>query len=188
MALRYFATMAFTCLVATTSFADETKSPTLIYSPWIKVCPGDTCFTGSDARSVADCRPVASAVLIERTGDAKKTLRVMLPNFVVRINIDQDEAIERSFGPCFASGCLADYIAGTELIDQLRQGKMLSLKAFDKGGSPIDQSLPLAGFAGAYDGPATEPKVFEERQSDLQARLERQKRENEDRKARCGAG
>ena len=40
-------------------------------------------------------------------------------------------------------------------------------------GTPISLPLPLADFAKAYDGPATDPKVFEEQQRKLQEELQK---------------
>ena len=51
-------------------------------------------------------------------------------------------------------------------------------------GDPLTLALPLAEFAKAYDGPPTDPKVFEETQKKLQEELQkraaeaRQKLEN----------
>jgi invasion protein IalB len=203
MLLRWFGTVAFACLVATPVIAEEANLPALTYSPWTKFCLGDTCFIGRDGRlnvigadghSNVDCGSVVAAVLIERNGDTKKTLRVTLPTRVslergVRIIIDQGQAIERPYVNCFASGCMADYDAGTELVDQLKQARMLVLKAIDKADSPISLTVPLVGFDNAYDGPPQEPKVLQEVVSteQRQARLDRERRAEEERKARCEA-
>jgi invasion protein IalB len=194
MLLRWFGTMALACLVATPAIAEEANLPTLTYSPWTKVCLGNTCFIGREGRSNVDCGPVVAAALIERKGDTKKTLRVTLSIRVslergVRIIIDQGPAVERPYVNCFANGCMADYDAGAELVDQLKQGRMLVLKAIDKTNSPISLSVPLVDFENAYNGPPQESKVFEEVLSteELQARLDREKRAKEERKARCEA-
>jgi hypothetical protein len=73
---------------------------------------------------------------------------------------------------------LADYEAGTELIDKLKQGQTLVLEGVDAANSPISLSVPLAGFASAYDGPAQAIQAFEEVVSkrEMQERQERQKR------------
>jgi hypothetical protein len=52
-------------------------------------------------------------------------------------------------------------------------------------GQPISLPLPLSDFAKAYDGPPTDPKVFEENQKKLQEEL--QKRAEEQRKKLEGA-
>src|SRR5262249_14715128 len=86
--LRCFATRAFGYLVTTAVIAEEANSPPLTYTPWTKLCLSNTCFIGRDGRlnvigrdgrSNFDCGPVVAAVLIERYGDGKKTLRVTLP-------------------------------------------------------------------------------------------------------------
>lgn len=95
------------------------------------------------------------------------------------------EPIERPYVSCFANFCMAEYEAGPELIDQLKQGRDLELEAVDKADSPINLTVPLVDFANAYDGPAQEPKVFEEsveKIEKLPAELD------ERRKARCATG
>lgn len=167
------------------------------YLPWAKFCLSDACFVGRDGRLKVeniDCGPVVSATLIARTGDTRKTLRVTLPTRVkvergVRIILDQGQGIERPYTNCFASGCIADYDAGPELVDRLKQGHTLALGAIDKANSPINLIVPLAGFADAYDGPAQKAKMIEEvlSKEEMQARSERAKRAEEERKARCKA-
>jgi invasion protein IalB len=195
--------MAFACLVATAVIAEEANLPPLTYTPWTKFClSNNTCFIGRDGRlnvigmdgrSNVDCGPVVAAALIERNGDRKKTLRVTLPTRVslergVRIIIDRDQPIERPYVNCFANGCTADYDAGPELVDQLKQGRTLFLEAIDKANSPINLTVPLDDFASAYDGPPQETKVSEKvfsSREEMQASLEREKRAEEDRKAWC---
>jgi invasion protein IalB len=171
-------------LAATSATAEEAIVRALTYSPWTKYCFKDICAIGRDGRSDPDCEAVVSAALIERNGDSKKTLRVTLPTWVslerrVGITIDQGQPIERPFMGCFANSCMAEYEAGVELVDQLKQGRTLTLEAADKANSPINLTVPLTDFANAYDGPSQETKVFEKSAKELQAELE-------DRKARCG--
>jgi invasion protein IalB len=187
-----FVTMAFVCLVAPPAIAEDAGLPALIFSPWTKFCLTDTCFIGSEGGLQPNCGSIVAAVVIERNGEEKRTLRVTLPARVsleraVRIIIDQGQAIERPYIGCFVSGCMAEYAAGAELVDQLKQGKTLVLEAMDKANSPISFTVPLVDFASAYDGPPKELKVFEASMSDLKAKLDRQKREEEDRKTRCEA-
>jgi Invasion associated locus B (IalB) protein len=145
------------------------------------------------AQDLADPHAREHALQIARE-DTKKTLRVTLPTRVslergVRIIIDQGQAIERPYVNCFASGCMADYDAGAELVDQLKQGRMLVLEAIDKANSPISLTVPLVDFANAYDGPSHETKVFEEVVSaeEMQASSDREKRAEEERKTLCEA-
>ena len=173
-------------LFAAQVHAEEVNSPALTYRPWTKGCLGDECFIGADV--VSGCRPRFGAVLIERTGEVKKTLRVTVPPSVdhahdVRIGIDQDQPVERPVGSCFANFCSAEIEGGAELIARLQRGHKLIFDAVGANG-PMHFELPLADFAAAYDGPPQEPKLFEAQSEKLQAELKA--RANAER-IRCGA-
>jgi invasion protein IalB len=152
--------------------------PKLIYSPWAKFCGKGTsdpsgrevCFTGKDART-EDGRTFMAATLIEPQGGPKK-FRVVVPSSShprgPRIIIDKEPAISSTFFSCFANTCMADYEATPELVDKLKKGQMLQIQV--GGLAPmIPVLLPLAdssgnSFAGANEGPPTDPKVFQEQQ------------------------
>ena len=161
----------------------------LIFSPWTKFClkgqPGQApdpnakqvCFTGKDAR-VESGQPVAAAVLIEPEGQERKILRVTLPLGMqlvhgTRVIIDQNQPMTAPYVICFTNGCMADYEANADLIGKLKKGQGLVLQAINATGQPISLVMPLSDFAKAYDGPPTDPKVFEEQQKKLQEELQR---------------
>ena len=54
------------------------------------------------------------------------------------------------------NGCMVGYKADGDLIEKLKKGQTLAIRAFEKG-KPIAFTLPLAGFAKAYEGPASDP-------------------------------
>jgi invasion protein IalB len=169
---------------------DETNTPSLTYTPWAKSCARETCFIGTDGRTNPICVPIVSAALIEPNAGARKTLRVILPAQVnlergVRITIGSGQPVARSYTGCFANGCRADYDAGAELVEQLKQGRTLVIEARDKANPPISFAVPLSDFTDAYDGPAQEAKVVELSPQEMQAELESRRRDEEDRKARC---
>jgi invasion protein IalB len=158
------------------STAAETRQ--LIYSPWTKFCgkasgpsAKEVCFTGKDARTEAG-QPIIAAALIEPEGDPKKLFRVTLPSslqlqFGSRLIIDKEPPISGAFFTCFANGCMADYEATLELVGKLKKGQMLQIQAINPSAAIITFLLPLAdssgnSFAGANEGPPTDPKVFEE--------------------------
>lgn len=161
----------------------------LIFSPWTKFClkgqPGQTpppdakevCFTGKDAR-VESGQPVLAAVLIEPEGQDHKLLRVTLPlgmqlGHGTRVIIDQNQPMTAPYVICFTNGCMADYEANAEMIGKLKKGQGLVIQAINATGQPISVVMPLNDFAKAYDGPPTDPKVFEEQQKKLQEELQR---------------
>jgi invasion protein IalB len=171
--------------------AGEAQQPQLIYSPWTKFClkgqetnAQQVCFTGKDGR-IESGMPVIAAVLIEPEGSDKKVLRVTLPLGMqlpqgTRVIVDQGQPMNAPYIICFTNGCMADYEASAELIGKLKKGQGLVVQGINSQGQPISLVLPLTDFGKAYDGPPTDPKVFEEQQKKLQDDL--QKRAEEARK------
>jgi len=172
----------------------------LIYAPWTKFClkgqdanAKQVCFTGKDGR-IESGQPVIAAVIIEPEGEPKKILRVTLPLGMqlvhgTRVIVDGNPPLQSPYVICFQNGCMSDYEATPELLANMKKGQNLVVQAINSNGAPLTLPLPLAEFAKAYDGPPTDPKVFEETQKKLQEEL--QKRAEEARKkleATQGAG
>ena len=156
----------------------------LIFSPWTKFCikgqdpnPKQVCFTGKDAR-IESGMLVVAVVLIEPEGEPKKVLRVTLPLgmqliYGTRVIIDQNQPLTAPYVICVPNGCMADYEASADLITKMKSGQGLVVQAFNSTGQPLSLVMPLGDFAKAYDGPPTDPKVFEEQQKKLQEELQR---------------
>jgi invasion protein IalB len=163
----------------------------LIYSPWTKFClkgqdanAKQVCFTGKDGR-IESGQPVVAAVIIEPEGEPKKVLRVTLPLGMqlvhgTRVIVDSNQPQQSPYVICFANGCMSDYDATAEVLANLKKGQNLIIQAINANGQPLTLPLPLSDFGKAYDGPPTDPKVFEEQQKKLQEEL--QKRAEEARK------
>ena len=165
---------------------EQQQQVQLIYSPWTKFClkgqnndpnAKQVCFTGKDAR-IESGMPVVAAVLIEPEGEPKKLLRVTLPLGMqlvhgTRVIVDQNQPMTAPYVICFTNGCMADYEATADLIGKMKKGQGLVIQAINSTGQPISLVLPLADFGKAYDGPPTDPKVFEEQQKKLQDELQR---------------
>ena len=163
----------------------------LIYAPWTKFClkgqdanAKQVCFTGKDGR-IESGQPVIAAVVIEPEGEPKKILRVTLPLGMqlvhgTRVIIDNNPPAQSPYVICFQNGCMSDYEVTPEMLANLKKGQNLVVQAINSTGAPLTLPRPLAEFAKAYDGPPTDPKVFEETQKKLQEEL--QKRAEEARK------
>jgi invasion protein IalB len=159
------------------------EQPQLIFSPWTKFClkgqeanAKQVCFTGKDGR-VESGMPVVAAVLIEPENEPKKVLRVTLPLGMsiqpgTRVIVDSGQPMTGPYVICFNNGCMADYEASGELIGKLKKGQGLVIQGINGAGQPISLVVPLGDFAKAYDGPPTDPKVFEEQQKKLQQELQ----------------
>jgi len=75
---------------------------------------------------------------------------------------------------------MADYDGTPDLVTAMRKGQVLTVQAINLAGNAISLPLPLADFAKANEGPATDPKKFEEDQK--KRAEEMQKRQEEMRK------
>ena len=117
-------------------------------------------------------------MLIEPEGQERKLLRITLPLGMqlvhgTRVIIDQNQPLTAPYVICFTNGCMADYEANADLIGKMKKGQGLVLQGINATGQPISMVMPLGDFAKAYDGPPTDPKVFEEQQKKLQDELQR---------------
>ncbi|MET0970851.1 MAG: invasion associated locus B family protein [Tardiphaga sp.] len=156
----------------------------LIYAPWTKFClkgqdanAKQVCFTGKDGR-IESGQPVIAAVIIEPEGEPKKILRVTLPLGMqlvhgTRVIVDANAPAQSPYVICFANGCMSDYEVTPELLANMKKGQNLIVQAINSNGAPLTLPLPLGEFAKAYDGPPTDPKVFEETQKKLQEELQK---------------
>jgi invasion protein IalB len=170
--------------------------PQLIYSPWVKLCNKDAdpkakriCVTVKDGR-VESGLLVVSVAIIEMDGEQKKLLRMSLPYGVAlqhgtRLIVDQGTPATSPFVTCLPpvvppGGCIADYEASVDLINRMKKSQVVTVQAIHMNGQAMSPQLDMKDFAKAYDGPATDPKVFEEQQKKLQDEL--QKRAEEARK------
>ena len=172
------------------------EAPQLIYSPWVKLCNKDAdpkakriCVTVKDGR-VESGLLVVSVAIIEMDGEQKKLLRMSLPYGVAlqhgtRLIVDQGTPATSPFVTCLPpvvppGGCIADYEASADMIGRMKKGQVLTVQAIHMNGQAMSPQMELKDFAKAYDGPPTDPKVFEEQQKKLQDEL--QKRAEEARK------
>jgi invasion protein IalB len=173
------------------------EAPQLIFSPWVKLCnkdPNDAnakriCVTVKDGR-VESGLLVVSVAVIEMDGEARKLMRISMPYGVAlqhgtRMIVDQGTPATSPFVTCLPpvvppGGCIADYEANAELVGRMKKGQLLTVQAIHMNGQPMSPQLDLRDFAKAYDGPPTDPKVFEEQQKKLQEEL--QKRADDARK------
>jgi invasion protein IalB len=165
----------------------EQPQPQLMYSPWMKVCAKgpDTnnkqvCVITKDGR-LENGMPVAIVQLFEPEG-GQKVLRVTVPlgmqiSHGTRMLIDQGQPAQSPYSICFPVGCMADYQVTDDLIGKMKKGQNIIVQAINMQGTPISLPLPLNDFAKAYDGPPTDPKVFEEQQRKLQEELQKKAEE-----------
>ncbi len=147
----------------------EQPQPQLSYSPWTKVCLRGpqaqlACFTGKDAQ-VESGLQAGAAELIEREGEVRKSLRVILPLGMrlspgTRVIIDQNPPRTAPYVICFADGCMSDYEASEELIGNMKKGRELLVQSINGQGRLMNLRLPLDDFGKVYDAPPSDPNTL----------------------------
>jgi invasion protein IalB len=161
----------------------------VIYSPWTKFCGKDqnqagakeTCLTVKEAR-LETGQFLAGAALIEQEGEARKIFRITLPLGMqlpqgTRIVLDQDQPLSGRYIVCLPNGCMADFEVNADFVGKLKKGQSVVLQGINLPGQAASYPLPLGDFAKANEGPATDPKKFEEDQKKLQEELQRRAEE-----------
>jgi invasion protein IalB len=161
----------------------------IVYSPWTKFCGKDpnnatakeVCLTVKEAR-LETGQFVAGAALIEQEGEAKKVLRITLPLGMqlvhgTRIILDQEQPMVGRYVVCLPNGCMADFDVAADFVGKMKKGQQIVLQGINLPGQAASYPLPLSDFTKANEGPATDPKVFEEQQKKLQEELQRRAEE-----------
>lgn len=168
--------------------AGQPEVPQLLYSPWMKVCgkgpdasAKQVCVVAKDGR-IENGMPVVAVALIEPEGSPQKILRVTVPPGMhlqhgTRVIIDQGQPATAPYVTCVPNGCMSDYEATADMIGRMKKGQQITVQAINMNGAPISLPLPLVDFAKAYDGPATDEKVFAEQQRKLQEELQKKAEE-----------
>jgi invasion protein IalB len=136
------------------------------YSAWVKVCTKNqdtenkqVClikYEGLDPKS-GDILFAASVRIPE--GEDKRDLMINVPTAYslmmpagARIKIDQDEPISLKYTVCLPTNCLVQTELTNQVLDRMRKGKQLLLAAINIQQKALTFSIPLDGFAKAFDG------------------------------------
>ena len=166
----------------------STEQPPIVYSPWTKFCGKDqnpqakeVCLTVKEAR-LETGQFLAGAALIEQAGEEKKLFRITLPLGMqlpqgTRMLLDKEEPMQGRYIVCLPNGCMADFDVNKDFVAKLKKGQQLVLQGINLPGQAASYMLPLAEFAKANEGPATDPKKFEEDQKKLQDELQKKAEE-----------
>jgi invasion protein IalB len=100
----------------------------------------------------------------------------------IRVQIDQGDPIMFPPGPCYAAGCTGKLDIDDQFVERLKHSQKITIEATDASHRKLSFSFPLGGFAETFDGPGTEPSVYEEIVSEEKMK-ERMQREEEQKKA-----
>ena len=139
-----------------------------------RICiDGSHCIVGAGARGA--CYPSGGILYIAMPDGKSANLHAGLGTRAlgggISVQIDQGDPISIPHLECFANGCGGKVEIDSAIIESLKRSQTVTIEATDTAHQKLRLSLPLAGFAKAYDGPGTEPKVFEESQEKLKELL-----------------
>ncbi len=164
------------------------EQPPIVYSPWTKFCGKDqnpqakeVCLTVKEAR-LETGQFLAGAALIEQSGEEKKLFRITLPLGMqlpqgTRMLLDKEEPMQGRYIVCLPNGCMADFDVTKDFVAKLKKGQQIVLQGINLPGQAASYMLPLTDFAKANEGPATDPKKFEDDQKKLQEELQKKAEE-----------
>jgi len=167
-----------TCLVlAGTALeaANDPRAMQLTYQPWTKTCLGDSnCFVAVEARG--QCHPSGGAITIALPDSKNGSLSAHFGTKralegAISVQIDQYTPIILSDQRCYASGCSGRTAIEGGVVERLKRSQTINIEATDAAHQKLRLSFSLADFSKAYEGPGTEPKVFEESQEELKELL-----------------
>jgi invasion protein IalB len=127
---------------------------------WRVECTGDG--KTLDCRAVQqlfqrDTRQLVLSVLVRKAPDPKAALlAIQLPlglNLTepVQLKVDNGQAERQSIQTCTNIGCFVLMTAGERFVNAMRGGNELKLTFQDANKKPVELSVPLLGFAVAFD-------------------------------------
>lgn len=151
---------------------------------WVKVCQKidgadnkEGCVVSEEVRADNGAF-LASIALQEVVGEPRRQLIIAVPLGMalqagLLVRVDQERAVPAKFGTCLQNGCFAGIDVGTDLLASMKKGQNLLVTVRNAQGIALDLTVPLANFGKAHEGPATDLKVVEEQQRQLEKELEK---------------
>ncbi len=153
-------------------------------SPWVKICGknpqggGQLCMT-ERAFGLANQPPVMIIAVYQAVGKKDAVLNLNLPTGLLlrpgyRIAIDSSAAEPGGFDYCLPNGCFSRGSLPAPALEKLTKSKELHVSVQRMDGKIVTFNAPTEGFAKAFTGPATDPKVLaaaQKKADDMRAAL-----------------
>jgi invasion protein IalB len=165
---------------------------------WVKICQRlegserEGCLISQDVR-LENGSFLASVTMREIQGENRRQLIVAVPLGMalqagMLFRVDQERALPGKYGSCMVNGCIAAIEIGADVLQQMRTGQNAFVTVRNAQGVALDLTVPLATFARAYDGPATDARALAEQQQRLESELLRRAEEARQRLQEQGQG
>lgn len=157
---------------------------------WVKICNKDeqakkeVCLTSKDVRTDTG-QNVASIAIRQVTGENKRFFLAAVPPGLliqpgVRVAVDQNQPANGKYSICFPNACYAEIEVTDAFFKSLQKGQNLVVQAMNQQAKTLNFPVSLNGFSKAYDGPAMDPKQFEEGRRELNEGLAKKAQERRD--------
>lgn len=157
---------------------------------WVKICNKDekakkeVCLTSKDVRTDTG-QNVASIAIRQITGEPKRFFLAAVPPGLliqpgIRVAVDQNQPLTGKYSICFPNACYAEVEVTDAFFKNLQKGQNLVVQAMNQQAKTLNFPVSLGGFAKAYDGPAMDPKQFEEGRKELNDGLAKKAQERRD--------
>jgi len=183
-------------------------------SAWVKLCEEKKtknkdqeekkrtiCLTHHERFHPTTGQPLISAAIRLISEPKQETVMIMVPlGRLLRpglfLRVDQEKPLTMPYSFCTAVGCVAEMPATPEIISILKKGGEIAIGTIDVTRKKIGFKVPLTGFAGAYDGPPIDRKVYAKARKEMFMQIrkrqielaKRAKAAAEKKKAAGGAG
>jgi invasion protein IalB len=168
--------------------ANNPRATQLTYEPWTKICLGNSnCFVATGARGKCDPSGGGLSISMLNGENVSLSARLMTRRMLegpMSIQIDQSDPISIPNPECRGLGCAGKFEIDSEFIEYMKRSRTITIEATDTARQKLSLSFSLADFSQAYDGPGTEPQVFEESQEKLKELL-RQRAEKDQPPPQC---
>jgi invasion protein IalB len=157
---------------------------------WLKVCQKDEkakkelCQTTYDLRA-NDGQPLATFMVVELTGEARRMARVILPVGMLlqpglKIQIDENKPEDAKYAFCAPDGCFAEMLISDADFAALKKGKMLTVGAEGQAANPVNFNFALGTFKSANEGKAMTGDEIKQHYAAIQAEVASKRKSLED--------
>jgi invasion protein IalB len=151
--------LAWSAMGAASGFAQQANVP-VSANDWRVECTnvGKTL----DCRALVevmqrDSRQVITSLTVRYPAETKKPVMMVqvplgvLVNEPIALTVDTNQPVQTSVQTCTQAGCFAGSPISDVLISTMRVGKQLTIVFYNANKQAITVTVPLAGFAMAYD-------------------------------------
>jgi len=144
---------------------------------WFKACSKQEDVDICNVQNIvmADTGQMVTGIsLIELKGKVnRKVFQVSVPSGRlvppgIGLQIDGGKAQKLDYVICFPDRCVAEAQLTDQLVASFKKGSKITLTSVNFQNQPNPIDITLAGFTGAFDGPALQQSDIEDRQKKLQ--------------------